>query len=523
MELYEAKWTQAARDAYYAEHPENFAGPNKSYPIKDASDVKDAWNLAGHAANPDAVRSKIKSIAARLGLTSALPDTAKDGKKEATNRIARVKSVFLEDDATSLNGRKYPAQTVNRLIQAAQVQLSDSNALPLTVYLSHDAAYADATREIVGKVAAIGKEGTQAFALIDVPDTQAGHEVVNLVKGGYIKSQSLRAINAEMYIDNNEPYPMVGGENIRLTGIDFTSSPGIPNARVEYVSESKEPQDIREVFTFKDTALIEEVKPSNEALNLPSLETTHNYLAKAIGLECAPENIEHDAALKFLGITEVGAKFSTKTLEYLGHAHSGLASFLGMECKESKKESTGDKPASPETKEQPMTEEEKKQLLKELQEAFAQQQKAEKEPPKPTAEDALKLLQEAGYTVAPPKTQEEIWDEKIGKQMLEMQNAFTQKLEEMQQKLAPRTFPQRKSMVEGSNEQEKPKKPYYRHGDYMRDQLRDPNTQLELLDRSRPKPEWYNAERDLKELEVQLMGWMDAQQSFDGNVQIGDF
>src|SRR2546429_8983393 len=108
------------------------------------------------------------------------------------NRIARIKSIFLEDDATSLNGRKYPTQTVNRLVQAAQIQLSDPNALPLTVYLSHDSAYMDATNEIVGKIAAIGKEGTQAFALIDVPNTEAGRDVVELVKGGYIKSQSLR-------------------------------------------------------------------------------------------------------------------------------------------------------------------------------------------------------------------------------------------------------------------------------------------------------------------------------------------
>jgi len=438
------------------------------------------------------------------------------------NRIARVKSIFLEDDATSLNGRKYPALTVNRLVQAAQVQLSDPNALPLTVYLSHDSAYMDATNEIVGKIAAIGKEGTQAFALIDVPDTQAGHEVVELVKGGYIKSQSLRAVNAEMYIDNDEPYPMVGGENIRLTGIDFTSSPGIPNARVEYVSESREPQDLTEIFTFKDTALIEEVK-TVEALYPQSLSTTHDYLAKAMDLDCAPDDMERSTALTFLGITEVGAKFSSQTSEYLTKAHSGLAAFLGKECKES----TGDKSAPPETKEQPMTPEEKAQLLKELQEAFAQQQQAQQkeaekqkqEASKPTAEDALKLLQEAGYTVAAPKTQDEIMQEKLDAKLTEMQTSFETKLTEMQQKMNPRYVPQRKSMVEGSNEQEKPKKPYYRKGDYMREQLRDVNTRFDLLDRSKPLPEGMNGEWILKEFEVELMGIMDAQQSLDGNLQ----
>jgi hypothetical protein len=54
MNIYEAKWTQALKD----EHGKNggyFAGPNKTFPLKDASDVEDAWNLAGHADDPDQV------------------------------------------------------------------------------------------------------------------------------------------------------------------------------------------------------------------------------------------------------------------------------------------------------------------------------------------------------------------------------------------------------------------------------------------------------------------------------------
>lgn len=78
--IYRAKWTAAKRKAYLKAHPENCAGPDGSFPIEDASDVGDAWNLAGHADNPDAVRSKIKEIAKRLGLESGLPETAKEDK-----------------------------------------------------------------------------------------------------------------------------------------------------------------------------------------------------------------------------------------------------------------------------------------------------------------------------------------------------------------------------------------------------------------------------------------------------------
>jgi len=80
--VHRAKWTQAARDAYLKEHPENFAGPDGTYPIKDGDDVDSAWRLAGHAANPDAVRTKVKSIAKRLGLTESLPDTAKENSSD---------------------------------------------------------------------------------------------------------------------------------------------------------------------------------------------------------------------------------------------------------------------------------------------------------------------------------------------------------------------------------------------------------------------------------------------------------
>jgi hypothetical protein len=276
--LQEAKWTQAAKDAYYKEHPENFADPkNQGYPIRDASDVGDAWGLAGHADHPDQVRAKIIAIAKRLKLTHGLPDTAQDFAKETiapldtaqditkesivlpsndtsqSNCIARLKVCWLADDAISLNNRQYTREAVDRLIASANARLGDPNALPLTCYLSHEKAEEDSTLDLVGRVSQVWREANKAMAFIDVPDTRAGHDLLALCEGGFIKSISLRATNPETQISRTSSLPQIIGAD--LQGIDFTTSPGLSQiARITDV--------LRE--SFKDDNMLIEAFPSLE-------------------------------------------------------------------------------------------------------------------------------------------------------------------------------------------------------------------------------------------------------------------
>lgn len=109
-EVERAKWSQAAREEYYAKHPENFAGPDMTYPIKDASDVSDAWDLAGHASDPDGVRAKIKKIAKRLGLESALPDTAKQDEGERSDMPDKKTETLVE----TTEGQEVSTESVER-------------------------------------------------------------------------------------------------------------------------------------------------------------------------------------------------------------------------------------------------------------------------------------------------------------------------------------------------------------------------------------------------------------------------
>src|SRR5579859_2593532 len=69
---------QKERDSYDAD---DFAGPDRSFPVTTQAQLDAAAHLIGHAADPDAVKRKAIAIAKRKGFT--LPASWKDdGKKE---------------------------------------------------------------------------------------------------------------------------------------------------------------------------------------------------------------------------------------------------------------------------------------------------------------------------------------------------------------------------------------------------------------------------------------------------------
>lgn len=78
---------------------EDFAGPNRSYPIVTPGDVQDAASLVGHADNPDAVKAKIIAIAKRKGeaFVAQLP------------KAWNVKAEDPEDVLEKAKGKKKPA------------------------------------------------------------------------------------------------------------------------------------------------------------------------------------------------------------------------------------------------------------------------------------------------------------------------------------------------------------------------------------------------------------------------------
>lgn len=401
---YERYYSQAARKKMPAS---DFAGPHMSFPIRTQQDVYNAARLIGHADNPEAVKRRIIAIAKRKGFQ--IPDAWQkkdDGKPKETlssrassssfhsNRavLATIKTCWLEDDAISLNGRQYPAEAVDRLVQSAQEALSDPYALPLTCYLSHDKADQDSTLDIAGKLTKVWKEGRKAYAMIDIPNTSTGQDVVTLVQGGFMRSQSLRASGAEMRLNPNRTVPQVGGLGLKLEGIDFTARPGLAQtARITdvQVTESTEPQCISEVFNASPNTMIledlmsteiqeEGIEPiaggntvgmtndnprddySSRMYSMPpnaptdqfpqALSDVHDRLAYVMDMDCGPDTMEAiqrfgtGIVLERKQLEEAGAKLSSSTKAHLMKAHNGVASHLNMPCIGDGDEDADDKP-----------------------------------------------------------------------------------------------------------------------------------------------------------------------------------
>lgn len=101
---------QKERDSYDAE---DFAGPDRSFPITSQAQLDAAAHLIGHAADPAAVKAKAIAIAKRKGFT--LPKAwqeDKDDKKDDGKRVAMPESPTLYAPITRIDDQKWEVEGV---------------------------------------------------------------------------------------------------------------------------------------------------------------------------------------------------------------------------------------------------------------------------------------------------------------------------------------------------------------------------------------------------------------------------
>lgn len=507
-----AKWTAAKRKQYLQDHPENFAGPDGSYPIEDGEDVKDAWGLAGHADSPDAIRAKVKEIAKRLGLTSALPDTAKTEESTAASatiarpakKIATLPICWLEYNARSLNGRIYPKATCDAIFEAARKKIADLDASdPPTTFVSHEDANHNVNTHLVGGPTKVWQEGSKFWANIDMADTSIARDMVALIEGRYLRSGSIRVLGVELHQDRNYDLPLVvvqeGVEPV-FQGIDLTTRPGlVDTARIPQVlyEEASQPP-FTESFDFeilpiqKETSmgipmyaqialgmLQEAMTPDREAH-----QRVHDHLAGVLDETVKAVHGSESARLRSaVQISEEGRAIAQKHAVRLVAAHDESAKACGMTCEGAYNEALGIAPSdtdhdgdNPAAGNDPDHDGES----------------ARRRNNTMTEEEALALLRGKGYNVAPPKTAEEQINEL--RQLVEAQN---QKIAALETTPPPQRQTQSpSSMSENTTYQPEA---MYEDGDYLKGPLA-PDHWKAMTNRRVPWPKDLDPKTALHEL-----------------------
>lgn len=509
MDIQEASWNTAARTTYHAEHPENFAGPDMSFPIKDGDDVHSAWNLAGHADDPDAVRAKIKAIAGRMGLADSLPDTAKDFEAATPvstltealiprTRIATIQVCFIEDNAVSLNGRIYPAETVDKLIASGQRKLLDSNALPMTCFLSHEDADNDRSSALVGKITSVRREGTKGIATIDLADTSSARDLLGLITGSYLCTESLRASNAELKAERGYDAPIVCGNPV-LEGIDFTSYPGLAQvARIQHVQIAESatpPSAVTDVFhtnLARGTLMTKKIEEAHTVLTevaggnmptytpasgntvgvtsgptqdtygqrmyqephstagemqgmetVPELQEAHDRVAMVQGRACAPGKETARWAIAYMGmleedrseLREKGRKISAMHDSHLDKAHDAIAKHTKMACEGAQNKYPAP-PAKGKVDPDHDGDDDSTNDPQKNPDFGLDKMESKKASSPMTKEEALKLLEAEGYDVATVVKKKTDF-EKLQEAFVASQAENARQLEEMRSQLQP--------------------------------------------------------------------------------------
>ncbi len=265
-------------------------------------------------------------------------------------------------------------------------------------------------------------------------------------------------------------------------------------------------QDINEVFELPTESLLleeiqeEEIEASTSnghdllIANKNDLHMIHDHIAMAQGRSCAPASMSPEfaqAIIAALRATESGRKFSQATMSQLDMAHDKAAEVLGIECSNDNM-SDGDDDDTP-NQETTSTQETVPDVIENTHPIIEIPQEEDDMPM--TLEEAKKLLEEAGHTVQPPKTEAEKLQEIVDARIAAIQEEFDTKLADAikQQVATPVTKGQRQSLVEGATTENTPvsNPKIYRKGSYLQEQLKGQDW-AQLADRTQPMPDGIN-------------------------------
>jgi len=180
----------------------------------------------------DAGRSWVNGIIKKLDAKESQEKTM------ASTKAATIRGVFLKP-GLSKNRRLYTRGNIAKAVERMKQQLSSGEGMPINMATSHGAAFKDDALSTVGNIKDVwlNNDGSASFEA-DIPNTTYGRDIAALTVGKFIKGVSIRGEwrGNPRSITHTDGEEATTADDLAIHGIDFTNSPGVEGAEIQYAA-----------------------------------------------------------------------------------------------------------------------------------------------------------------------------------------------------------------------------------------------------------------------------------------------
>jgi hypothetical protein len=192
----------------------------------------------------------------------------------ASTKSAIIRGIFIRP-GVSKNRRLYTRENIGKAIERMKTQLASGEGMPISMATSHGAAFNDDALATVGRITHVVQlpDGSGQFEA-EIANTSQGRDIAALTVGRFIKGVSIRGewmgnLDTVAHSDGEEA---MTAHDLRILGVDFTHSPGVDGAEVQYAvlaeSYTASPYNIVESIEQVEVIERDESLIANEAEEL---------------------------------------------------------------------------------------------------------------------------------------------------------------------------------------------------------------------------------------------------------------
>ena len=199
----------------------------------------------------------------------------------ASTKAATIRGVFLKP-GLSKNRRLYTRGNIAKAVERMRQQITSGDGMPLNMATSHAAAFQDDATSTVGRITDVKllADGSAQFEA-EIANTAHGRDVANLAAGKFIKGVSIRGEwrGEPQSITHTDGQEATTADDLAIHGIDFTNSPGVEGAEIQYASLS---ESHNKLAIFESVETVEVVSRNEELVAHEAADAIRDAVEEAV-------------------------------------------------------------------------------------------------------------------------------------------------------------------------------------------------------------------------------------------------